>query len=315
MILITGGMGFIGLHTARRFLDVGEEVVITRYSSWREPSFIKDEYGMRVKVEKVDTTSPHDVNEVVRKHQVDGIIHLVVPGLGALTPAEDNRINTHSLINVLEAARTNDVKRVLLASSIAAYGSLPEGPFREETPLPVTSGSATEAFKKAWEVLAFHWADRTGVDVRAVRINVNCGPLYHSMSQPNSRMAHAAARGLAANFTGAAGGEPYEDDETDLNYIKDCALGLQLLQMAPKLNHRIYNLGHGRGVSNREILAAIRKVVPDAQITLKPGARPGARRNAYMDISRIRADTGFSPTYEMDQAMAEYIAWLRSNPN
>ena len=216
---------------------------------------------------------------------------------------------------MLEAARVNDVKRVCLASSIAAYGSLPEGPFKEETPLPMTSGSATEAFKKAWEVLAFHYADRTQMDVISVRINVNCGPLYHSMSQPNSRMAHAAARGTPVNFTGAAGGQPYENDETDLNYIRDCALGLQLLQLAPKLNHRIYNLGHGRGVSNREILAAIKKVVPNAQIELQSGSRPGGRKNAYMDTSRIRADTGFQPKYEMDQAMPEYIEWLKSNPN
>ncbi|MSQ28044.1 MAG: NAD(P)-dependent oxidoreductase [Dehalococcoidia bacterium] len=315
MILITGGMGFIGLHTARQFVDVGEEVVITRYSSWREPSFIKDEYGKRVQIERVDTTSPHDINDVVRKHKVTGIIHLVVPGLGALTPAEDNRINTLSLINVLEAARINDVKRVLLASSIGAYGSLPEGPFKEEMPLPMTSGSATEAFKKAWEILALHYADRTKMDVISVRINVNCGPLYHSMSQPNSRMAQAAARGLPVNFTGAAGGQPFENDETDLNYIKDCGLGLQLLQMAPKLNHRIYNLGHGRGVTAKETLAAIKKVAPSAQIELQPGSRPGGRKNAYMDISRITADTGFKPRYEMDQAMPEYIEWLKSNPN
>jgi UDP-glucose 4-epimerase len=37
MILITGGMGFIGLHTAQRFLDAGEDVVITRYRTWRGP--------------------------------------------------------------------------------------------------------------------------------------------------------------------------------------------------------------------------------------------------------------------------------------
>ena len=38
--LITGGMGFIGLHTARAFLDAGEDVVITYFQTWREPSFL-----------------------------------------------------------------------------------------------------------------------------------------------------------------------------------------------------------------------------------------------------------------------------------
>jgi NAD(P)-dependent dehydrogenase (short-subunit alcohol dehydrogenase family) len=49
--LITGGMGFIGLHTARKFLDAGENIVITRFRTWREPSFLKDEYGERVIVD------------------------------------------------------------------------------------------------------------------------------------------------------------------------------------------------------------------------------------------------------------------------
>src|SRR2546421_270689 len=87
VILITGGMGFIGLHTARRFLDAGEQVVITQFTTRREPDFIKDELGKRVFVERVDVTSHHDVTEVVRKHKVTGIIHLAVPALAALTAA------------------------------------------------------------------------------------------------------------------------------------------------------------------------------------------------------------------------------------
>ena len=92
MILITGGMGFIGLHTARRFLDAGEDVVITRYRTWREPDFLQDEYGKRVRIESVDTTSHHDMLGAALKHKVTGIVHLSVPALTALTPAEDYRI-------------------------------------------------------------------------------------------------------------------------------------------------------------------------------------------------------------------------------
>ena len=54
--LITGGMGFIGLHTARAFLDAGEDVVMTYFQTWREPSFMKDEYHKRVQIEQVDVT-------------------------------------------------------------------------------------------------------------------------------------------------------------------------------------------------------------------------------------------------------------------
>jgi nucleoside-diphosphate-sugar epimerase len=74
MVLITGGMGFIGLHTARKFLDAGENVIITRFRTSREPSFLKDEFGKRVIVESLDTTSPFDCLSLVRKHNVDSIV-------------------------------------------------------------------------------------------------------------------------------------------------------------------------------------------------------------------------------------------------
>ena len=91
MILITGGLGFIGLHTARRFLDVGEEVVLTHYRVRRKPDFIKGEIGKRAFIETLDVTASHDVIDLVRRHKVTGIVHLAVPGLGALSAAEEDR--------------------------------------------------------------------------------------------------------------------------------------------------------------------------------------------------------------------------------
>ena len=75
MILITGSMGFIGLHTARRFLDAGEQVVITQFTTRREPDFIKDEIGKRLFIERLDVTSHHDAIDVVRRHKITGIMH------------------------------------------------------------------------------------------------------------------------------------------------------------------------------------------------------------------------------------------------
>jgi UDP-glucose 4-epimerase len=111
MVLITAGMGFIGLHTARKFLDAGENVVITRFRTWREPSFLKDEYGKRVIVESLDTTNASDCLSLVEKHRIDGIVHVAMPGLAALSPAEDFRVNMLGPLNLLEAARVAGVRQ------------------------------------------------------------------------------------------------------------------------------------------------------------------------------------------------------------
>ncbi len=314
MILITGGMGFIGLHTARRILDAGEDVVLTMYKTRREPSFIKDELGKRAKVEQVDVTDADALVEVGQKHNVDGIVHLAVPALAQLSPSEDYHVNMDGLINIMEAARRLEVRRMTLASSIAVYSGVPNGPFLEDTPLPVQSGNPTEAFKKSFEILGLHYADRAGMDVVCMRISGIWGPVYHSMANLPSRLAHAAVKGVEADLASARGGVPFEDDGSDLCYVKDCAQGIQLLQMADTLPHRIYNVASGVATTYGELRDAVQAVVPESKITLQPGAGPRAKKDPYLDIGRISEVVGYKPQYDVRSGMADYIAWLRQNP-
>ncbi|MDP6173154.1 MAG: NAD(P)-dependent oxidoreductase, partial [Rhodospirillales bacterium] len=196
MQLITGGMGFIGLHTAKAFLDAGEDVVLTRFRSWRMPGFLEEHLDKRLFVEPLDLTSPHDVIEVARKHKPDAILHLAVPALKHLSAAEEFRTNMDGLINILEAARLAGAKRVTLASSLAVYGGLPGGPFTEEMPLELAPTNPTDAYKKSFEILGQHYAERCGLDVAIARIGGIYGPLYHSMASLACRLAHAAVQGV-----------------------------------------------------------------------------------------------------------------------
>jgi UDP-glucose 4-epimerase len=83
-----------------------------------------------------------------------------------------------------------------------------------------------------------------------------------------------------------------------------------MLQLADRLNHRTYNVASGRATSNAEVIAAIRKAVPDARVDLPTG---GTSRPYWLDTTRLRQDTGFSPAYDIDRAAADYIDWLRAS--
>ena len=306
-VLITGGMGFIGLHTARAFVDAGEDVVITYYQTWREPSFIKDEYGKRVIVEKADVSEPSVIEEVAKKHKTEHIVHLAVPGVMALGPYDDYRVNMNGLIGVLEAARNAEVKRLSLASSIAVYHSIPNGPYRETDRLPVESSNPTETFKKAWEILAFHYAGRTGLDVVSMRIGGIWGPLYHSMMNLPSRLAHAAVNGTEPDYSR---GVPFAEDTGDVCYVKDCAQGIRRVQLTEDLPNRIYNVSSGVAVSNQRLVDAVKAVKPDANLPLQDGKGPAYKEENYLDMSRARDELGFENAYTPESAMADYIAWL-----
>ena len=310
--LITGGMGFIGLHTAKAFVDAGEDVVITWYQTWREPSFLKDEYNKRVKIEKADVSQGQVIQDLAKKHNVDGIVHLAVPGLGALTPAEDFHINMDGLIGVLEAARESGVKRLSLASSVAVYSNLPAGPFKETDRLPLESGNPTETFKKAWEILAGHYAQRTGLEVINMRIGGIWGPLYHSMANLPSRLVHAAVKGTEAEYGGPRGGVPFREDTNDFCFVKDCAQGIRLVHLADKLEHKVYNIGSGQAASAGQVHDAVLKHKPNAKLKIQEGKGPRHRDNAYMDISRISGELGYKPKYNVESGIAENIAWLEA---
>lgn len=314
-ILITGGMGFIGLHTARAVIDAGENVVLTQYSVRREPDFIKPELGKRAIAERMDITNAYEVFDVFQKHRVTGVIHLAVPALAVLSPAEDYRVNMLGFLNILEAARQHGVKRVSFASSFTVYAGIREpGPYREEMTLPIASTNPTETWKKAMEITGLHFGDRTGMEVVAVRASGIWGPLYHSMANTPSRVCHAAARGRPADFTGARAGVPFAEDVQDFCYVKDCAQGFQKIQMAPSLAHRIYNIGAGVGRTNADLVAAARAVVPTLQVELQPGANPRGRKNPYVDITRAAEDVGYKPEYTLERGVEEYIAWLKDHP-
>ena len=110
--LLIGGMGFIGLHTARSFLDAGQDVVVTYHQNRREPDFLQPFLGVRAHAEQLDVLDERRVNEVIQKHQPEGVVYLAVPALAGVSPAEEFKTNTGGYLNVLEACRAAGVRRL-----------------------------------------------------------------------------------------------------------------------------------------------------------------------------------------------------------
>ena len=304
-------MGFIGLHTARRFLDAGQDVVVTYHANRREPDFLKDEIGKRVQVEQLNVEDADRVADVINKHKVEGVVYLAVPALAGVSPAEEFKTNTAGYLNVLEASRAAGIRRLTVTSSVAIYSNVPDKPWHEDMPLSTSSSNPTEAYKKALEVLGLYFGQRTGLDVVMLRVAGIFGPLYHSMANLPSRLAHAAAHGKAPDFSGMRYGPPNASDGGDATNVKDCASGIQLAHAAPKLEHRVYNVGNGKVTRNSELVDAIRAVVPEFQADLPQGGNAEGR---YMDLSRISGELGYKPQIGVEKGLAEYVEWLRSHP-
>ncbi len=309
--LLIGGMGFIGLHTARSFLNAGQDVVVTYNRNRREPDFLRADLGTRAIAEQLDVLDAGRVAEVIKHNDVDSVVYLAVPALAGVSPAEEFQTNTAGYLNVLEAARAAGVRRLSVTSSLAIYSNVKERPWKEDVHFPPESSNPTEAYKKGLEILGLFFGQKTGMDIVMLRVAGIFGPMYHSMANLPSRLAHAAAHGKAPDFAGMRYGPPKADDGSDSCYVKDVAEGIRLVHSASTLQHRIYNVGNGRATRNKDMVEAIREVVPEFEVELSPGGDSDGR---YMDLTRTTSEVGYTPKIGVERGLAEYVEWLRSHP-
>lgn len=312
MILITGGLGSIGSHAARALLDLGETVVLTAHRSAQLPEFLVDEPADQVLVERLDTTDAEAFLEIGRRHEITGIVHLAAAQFDLPDPIAYFRAETTALLNALQAGREWKVRRFAVASSIGVYIGVEQAPWREDAPLPVLAPHQIHAFKKTAELLTTLVGDNAGFEVVNLRIGTIWGPLGLSDNPffALPRLLSAAVRGEEADLSPPRPAA-CADDATDLCYVKDCGRAIALLMVADRLNHSTYNISSGQLVRYAEVVDAINAAIPDANLVLPAGRSPDRGLDNCLDITRLRNDTGFEPIFHVENAVPDYIDWLR----
>ncbi|TDD18971.1 NAD(P)-dependent oxidoreductase [Kribbella turkmenica] len=304
MILVTGGLGMIGAHTARALVDLGHEVVVTSHRRGEVPSFLAGD----VVVESLDVTDRDAFLALGKRHGITGIVHLAgsVPGDD---PVEYFRTDLTGLLNALDAARTWGIGRFAVASSLGNYIGRAEIPWHEGLALPTADlPHLIVAFKKAVEPLTTHGLQDTDVQPVVLRIGSTWGPLMDPESPFNPIPPY-----ISAVLRGDKPQPLYADDGGDTCYAPDAGRAIALLTITDTLWHTTYNVSSGRPFTNRELVDALRSTVSGSRLELLPGRAGGAGDNPYLDITRLTEDTGFEPSFDIAKAVADYVAWRADN--
>jgi len=304
MILVTGGLGMIGAHTARALADEGEEVLVTSHRRAEVPPFLAG----RVTVETLDVTDREAFLALGERHEVTGIVHLAgsIPGED---PVAFFRHDTAGLLNALDAARAWGVGRFAVASSLGVYVGRPETRWTEDLALPTARlPHLIVAFKKAAEPLVTHALAGSGVQPIVLRIGTIWGPLV----DPESPFFHIPPY-ISAVLRGEAPPPLHAQDGGDRCYAPDAGRAIALLMRTETLRHDTYNVSSGRPATNAEFARAIEAAVPGTKLDLLPGRAAGPGEDPYLDISRLTADTGFEPEFDVERAVADYVGWRREH--
>jgi UDP-glucose 4-epimerase len=315
VILITGGLGFLGCNLAKLLCDGGEKVLLTSNRNTNVPPLIAPFLGNHLRVASLDITSLDSVSRVIQKFRVTSVVHAAVRSeKGDTTLYQAMDVNVTGTINVLEAARRAEIRRVLFISSEAVYQGMDQTtPFKEEEKLFITSDRFVPGTKKAGEILCLMYCEQYGMEAVSLRVTRVYGPLYKGIRNLPGHMVERAAKGLPIELA------DYDPAEAhDFIYAKDAARAMVLLLKRPELRGRIYNLGYSKLTSIGEFAAAIRKALPEAEIHLGDGPGPLTSTktpmdiNACVDISRLREETGFTPEYDPRRAVEHYLEWART---
>jgi nucleoside-diphosphate-sugar epimerase len=305
MILVTGGLGMIGAHTAGALADLGQEVVVSTHNRTDVPSFLVG----RVTVEPLDVTDRGAFLALAGRHDITDIVHLAgsVPGED---PVRFFRTELTGLLNALDAARTWGVRRFAVASSLGVYIGRAEIPWHEELALPTADlPHLIIAFKKAAEPLSTHGLQGSGVQPVVLRIGTIWGPLV----DPESPFFPIPSY-ISAVLRGEEPKPVHADDGFDCCYAPDAGRAIALLMTAETLEHDTYNVSSGRPATNREFADALQAITPGLRLELLPGRQGGPGDDPYLDITRLARETGFAPAFDVAAAVADYVAWRSGNP-
>lgn len=313
MILITGGMGFIGSSIAKVLCEFGEKVILTMYRKKGLSNFLEPYISKNLFVTPLDVTILEDIEKVIKKFSIKSIIHgaAVYESTGTLFDAM--RVNVLGTINILEVSQRLGVDRISIISSEAVYqGVKQKKPLRENQLLSVDSDRYIPGTKRAEENIALLYSKIHNLNIIIIRVSRVYGPLSTGFRNPIKLMAEAAVYGNPCYLK-----DIDEDESHDNLYVKDCAKGIVLLHLAKKLNHKIYNLGMGSLTTFGQIRDAVIKLSPNTIIHLgknlgevTPTKSP-LDINACLDMTRIKREVGFGPEYDIERGMEAYITWIK----
>ncbi len=305
--LVTGGAGFIGSHLVRALLERGHQVrVLDNLTTGREENLEALAVDLRIG----DIRHPSAVTQAVR--DVDFVFHLaalVSVAESVADPLGCYAVNLTGSLNVLAESAEARVRRVVLASSAAVYGSV-EGCVDESTPTwPV---SAYGASKLAMEGAARLYSSAYGLPTVCLRLFNVYGP-RQSPDSPYAAVIPLFVRQMLASQSPTIDGDGTQT--RDFVFVTDAARAFILAAEAGDAAGEVFNIAGGRSISVLDVYTSIRGRLGSSVPAIYGPPRPGDIRTSAADIRLAEARLGFCPATALDEGTRETIEWFQSGKN
>lgn len=294
-ILITGGSGFIGSHLTDVLIKHGHDVLIYDLE--------KPRYGQQCKFVKADVNNLSLLTETSAGY--DFVYHLAAEAnvnYFFSKPILSNHNTSTSTLNVLECARINNIKRVLLASTEWIYGSVGGGEtelITEDTPYAQSPDHIYTSSKIAAELFCKNYKRLYGVNYTIMRYGIPFGeraraetvtPIFINKILYNEEITIHGDGSQTRQFI----------------YVKDLAEG-NCACLKEEAANEIFNINGAEKISVIEIVRTLEEIINKKSKIKFTEDRKGNYRGRFISSEKAERMLGWKPKYKYREAIKNYV--------
>ena len=332
-VLVTGGAGYIGSHTAIELLESGKEIVIIDnfYNSCPKVlDRIKELANKDFHFEECDIRDREALDKVFEKYDIDSVIHfagLKAVGESCQKPLLYYENNISGTVTLCEAMAAHGVKKIFFSSSATVYGEHNKSPLKET----MVAGGTTNPYGTTkffieqiltdlaksdpeWGVCILRYFNPIGAHISG-RIGESPNGIPNNLMPYITQVAEGKRE-----FLSVYGNDYNTHDGTGVrDYIHVVDLAKGHLKALDKIEGETgvltYNLGTGKGYSVLDVVNAFEKA-SGVKVPYKiVDRRPGDLDSVYSDPTKAHAELGWYAEKTLDDMCADSYRWQHMNPN
>ena len=330
-ILVTGGAGYIGSHTAVELLNAGHQVVIIDNLCNSSPKVldrIEALAGKNFSFLQADVRDGAALDRLFAEHRIDGVIHfagLKAVGESVAQPLRYFDNNVGSTLALLHAMDRANVRRIVFSSSATVYGDPEQVPITESSPLQVTNPYGRtklicedilrdlQQADPRWHVAILRYFNPVGA-----HISGTIGE--HPSGTPNNLMPFITQVAVGQREFLSIFGKDYPTPDgtgvRDYIHVVDLAQGhlAALKYLHDRQASITVNLGTGRGVSVKELADTFARVTGVPVPYRFVDRRPGDVAACYADTRLAQEALGWQAQLGVERMCQDAWRWQSNNP-
>lgn len=329
-ILLTGGAGYIGSHTAVALAQAGYRPVLLDDFSNSQPEVLKrlaEILGQELPFVQADVANSDLVEQVIRQHKIKSVVHFAAfkaVGESMEHPLKYYKNNVGGLLGLIKAMNNTGCKSIVFSSSCTVYGEPQKVPVTEDMPTGYASPyghtkligeqmlQSLAALDSGWRIAILRYFNPVGAHETGL---IGEDPV----GIPNNLMPYVAQVASGQREKVRVFGRDYPTPDgtgiRDYIHVMDLAEGhVASLRVLMQTGGHLVNLGTGKGSSVLEVIEAYSracgKPIPFEQVD----RRAGDVTAAYADPTLARQLLGWQATRTLDDMCTSSWNWQRKNP-